>query len=45
MNINCGNLTAFNKHARKLKIANTRIIGSQRSTKFDGYVWGGAVEV
>jgi len=38
-------LTALNKHAKKLKIANTRIIGSQRSAKFDGYVWGGELEM
>jgi predicted AAA+ superfamily ATPase len=31
-------LTALNKYAKKLKIANTRIIGSQKSAKFNAYV-------
>jgi len=34
-------LTALNKYAEKLGIINTRVIGSQKSAKFDGYVWGG----
>jgi len=34
-------LTALNKYAKKLGIANTCIIGAQKSAKFSKYVWGG----
>jgi predicted AAA+ superfamily ATPase len=37
-------LTALNKYAKKLKIANIRIIGSQKSAKFNGYAWAGELE-
>jgi len=34
-------LTALNRYAKKLNIASTCIIGSQKSAKFSKYVWGG----
>jgi predicted AAA+ superfamily ATPase len=38
-------LTALCKYAKKLEITNTRIIGSQKSAKFDNYVWAGELDL